>query len=198
MAAMRMDDPQVQKKQRVLANASFKAFNSVATTFLKELCRLYPTDSTIRLLMKEMEKVSEDRSKISVPATLFFKELRKPAKRFMDNSTCTYADLLAEHAVEAFKDPIPVMILQGIGLSTKWAEMSPDMRVAIWAYVDRLLHLSAQAVFSNNAASSQMNDLTHAVVTAVAKNPSAAQNPQEIMHDPEVQRAADHVVNSMK
>jgi hypothetical protein len=189
------DDPKVQRKQKVTARASFLAFNAVATRLLSDMARIYPTDATIRLLSKEMEKIAADKSKLKMGALVFFREIRKPAAR-EDGSACQYIDLLAAHSPNAFNEPIPVSVLQGAGLASKWKDMEPELRDAMWTYVDRLVHLSAQAVFSSSNATEEMNTLSRAVVTAAMVG--HGNTPQELMSNPGVQSAASKFVNTVK
>lgn len=189
------DNPEVKRKQKITATASFKAFNAVARRLLEDLKRIYPTDATIRLLSTEMDKITNDKSKMKIGALNFFKEIRKPATR-SDGTDCQYVDLLAEHSDDAYREPIPVLILQGIGLATKWKAMEPAMRNALWEYVDRLIRLSAQAVFSGSHAVSEMNKLSRAVVTAAMSG--HGDSPQELIENVLVQKAANEFIDSVK
>jgi hypothetical protein len=189
------DDPKVQRKQKVTARASFLAFNAVAARLLSDLARIYPMDATVRLLSKEVEKIATDKSKMKMGALVFFREIRKPAAR-EDGSACQYIDLLAAHSPGAFVDPIPVTVLQGAGLAAKWKEMEPEFREAMWAYVDRLVHLSAQAVFSSSKATDEMNSLSRAVITAAMAG--HGNTPQDLMSNPGVHNAAAKFVNTVK
>jgi precorrin-3B methylase len=70
--------------------------------------------------------------------------------------------------------------------------MSPELRNALWEYLDRLVHLSAQAMFSNSTATDEMNRLSRAVVGAsmAGQGKSAV----ELSGDPSVQKAADDLI----
>lgn len=189
------DDPMVQRKQRVVAKASFMAFNSLAIRLLNELARIYPTDTVVRLLSKEMEKIVADKSKYKVGALVFFRDIRAEVVK-EDGTRCQFADLLAAHSADAFKDPIPVKILQEAGISAKWAKMEPELQAAMWEYIDRLVNLSAQAVFSSSKAKEEMNALSRAVMTAAMVG--KGNSPQELLSNPNVQAAAGNFVSTVK
>ena len=190
------DDPRIQQKQKITANASFNAFNAVATRLLSDLARIYPTDSTIRLLATELCKLAANKSRYKTGALVFFREIRKPSQR-VDGSACFYMDLLAAHADYAFTvDPIPVTVLQTAGLSEKWKEMSPELKQGIWEFVDRLIHLSAQAVICSSTATAEMNSLSRAIVGATVAG--HGDTPQALMDDSAVKIAADAFVDSIK
>jgi hypothetical protein len=189
------DDPKVQRKQRVTAKASFMAFNAVAARLLSDMARIYPTDSTIRLFANEIEKITADKSKMKVGALVFFREIRKPATR-EDGSACQYIDLLVAHSPRAFAEPIPVAILSGTGMASKWDKMGPELQAAMWEYVDRLVKLSAQAVFSSSTATEEMNSLSRAVVTAAMAG--RGNTPQDLMGNAGVQSAAARFVSTVK
>lgn len=189
------DDPKVQRKQKITARASFAAFNAVASRLLSDLARIYPTDATVRLLSKEMEKIAADKTKTKIGALAFFREIRKPAVK-ADGSACQYIDLLVAHQESAFDDPIPVMVLQGAGLADKWKDMEPEFKEAMWAYVDRLVHLGAQAVFSSSHATNEMNQLSRAVVSAACAG--QGNSPQELVNNASVQAAAAKFVSTVK
>ena len=71
-------DPRVRKQQAMTASASFKAFNAVAGRLIADLLRLHPTDSILRFMHGELEKLSKDKQKFRTPSLVFFKEIRKP------------------------------------------------------------------------------------------------------------------------
>jgi hypothetical protein len=187
-------DPNVKRQQRVTANASFKAFNAVANRLLEDLMRMFPKDVTLNFLVKECRLYAEDKQKFRVPASGFFREVRKPATG-SDGEACQYVDLLVNHDVKAFDDPIPVMVLQGAGLAAKWQRMDEGARAALWAYIDRLVRLSAQAIFSSSTSVSEMNELSRAVVSAAVDAKSG--DPKAIAADPKVQQAAEKFVESI-
>lgn len=188
------NDPRVQRRQKVTARASFSAFNAVATRLLGDMARIYPTDATVRFLASEMAKISADKSKVRLGALLFFREIRKPVTRD-DGSECQYIDLLVSHSPKAFDSPIPVAILQAAGFSSKWKDMDAEFKEAIWEYVDRLVHLSAQAVFSSSQATEEMNALSRAVVSAAIAGHGSS--PHELMSDSQVQTAASKFVSTV-
>ena len=185
------DDHRIRQKQKITASASFKAFNSVATRLLGELSRIFPEDVCIRTVSTELQKISTDRKMTKVGASAFFREIRNPSQRD-DGSACQYVDLLVAHSDRAFAEPIPVGILQESRFADKWKDMSPELRNALWEYLDRLVHLSAQAMFSNSTATDEMNRLSRAVVGAsmAGQGKSAV----ELSGDPGVQKAADDLI----
>lgn len=189
------DDPQVQRRQKVTASASFKAFNSVAHRLLADLARIYPQDATVRLLSGELVKVAADKSKTKIGALAFFREVRKPAKR-EDGSECQYVDLLVSHSEQAFVDPIPVQVLSATGIAEKWKTMSPELRAALWEYVDRLVRLSAQAVFSSSTSVDEMNKLARSVIGATTSG--RAKSAADLAKDEKVVAAANEFVDSIK
>lgn len=189
------DDPRVKRRQKIQASASFKAFNAVAHRLLGDLARIYPQDATVRLLSTELGKICADKARAKTAALAFFREVRKPAKK-ADGGDCQYVDLLANHSEEAFREPIPVTVLHMAGISDKWSTMPEEMRDAIWEYVDRLIRLSAQAVFSSSGAVEEMNKLGRAVVGAAASGRGIT--PQDLVADESVRVAADEFVTSIK
>jgi hypothetical protein len=66
----------------------------------------------------------------------------------------------------------------------------------MWAYVDRLVHLSAQAVFSSSTATDEMNGLSRAV--AMAAMTGHGTTPQELISNQGVQSAAAKFVSTVK
>jgi hypothetical protein len=189
------DDPKMVHKQRVMAKASFSAFNAVATRLVADLARIYPKDMVIRMMAGELEAISKDRKKVKLGAANFFREIRQPSQR-EGGAACQYADLLVAHSDLAFADPIPVMVLREAGMAAKWQEMGPELKTALWAYIDRLVHLSAQAMFSNSTATEEMNSLGRAVVGAAVAGHGRSSD--ELARDPAVQKTANAFVESIK
>jgi hypothetical protein len=191
------DDPAIVKRQKITASASFKAFNVVANRLLEELTRIYPKDVFIRFVSEELKKVSTSKNNAQhkAGALFFFHEIRTPTQR-EDGSACQYVDLLVAHSEHAFDDPIPVFILQNAKMSEKWKAMPPDLKVGIWQYIDRLTHLSAQAVFSSSRSTVEMNELSRAVVRAAMDG--TGNSPQDIVNNLTVQKAAEKFVNTIK
>lgn len=189
-------DPQVRRKQQITARASFKAFNAVAKTLLEGLRRLFPNDSTLRLINNEfMGYIDPERKppQFKTPALNFFREMRKPFKD-ADGTACEYIDMLSKHDEFAFIDP-PVMMLKGIGMANKWKVMSEAERKWCWEYLDQLIHLSAQAVYSSSNAVEEMNALSRSVVNAAIAGKS---NPEQMVRDPRVREAASTFVDTIK
>jgi hypothetical protein len=186
-------DPRVQRRQKLAANASFKAFNAVASRFLGDLLRMYPDDVLLKTICKTLKDFSEDKQQFRVPGLTFFREIRKA-----NVGKCGYVDLLVNHDPKAFDDPIPVQILQTAGLSSKWASTDEQVRKDIWEYVDRLVRLSAQAVFSASDSVSEMNDLSRSIVMAAKDAGGAIGDPRDLASDPRVQLAANKFVESIK
>lgn len=189
------NNPGVIRKQKVMASASFKSFNAVASRLMAELSRIYPNDAFVKIISNELSRIEKDKRSVRTGATLFFQEIRKQARR-RDGSVCQYVDLLSEHSDDAFAKPIPVDILDKTGLSEKWAKMDVELKNAFWEYVDRLVHLSAQAVFSNSSAKDEMNELSRAVVGAAISG--QCPTPQDLVSDPKVREAADKFVDTVK
>jgi hypothetical protein len=188
------DDPGMKRKKKITAIASFKAFNVVTTRLLGDLSRIYPDDLAMRLVTAELTKVVSDPKNTKLAALMFFKEIRKGFNR-ADGSPCMYLDLLAEHSDAAFTGASPVTVLDGIGMQSKWSSMEPELKDAIWAYIDRLIHLSAQAVFSSSNATNEMNALSRAVVGAAVTG--HGNSPTELVEDPKVRAAAEKFVDTI-
>lgn len=189
------NDPQVKKHQKITARASFKAFNSVAKIFLEQMTKLYPTDKILRTIKNKFDEMTADTSKLKVPSLAFFREIRNKTVN-KKGEACEYVDLLVAHDEKAFEDPIPVSVLNGAGLSSKWKDMSEELRGGIWEYMDRLVRLSTQAVFSNSNSVGEMNELSRAVILAAASG--KAQSPKDLVEDPRVHQAADKFVETIK
>jgi len=189
-------DPQVRRKQQITAKASFKAFNAVAKILLEGLKRLFPNDAVLRLISKEFMDMIDPEKKppqIKTPALNFFREMRKPFKD-ASGEDCQYIDLLAKHDEFAFKDS-PVVMLRGINMAGKWKIMSEAERVWCWEYLDKLIHLSAQAVYSSSHAVEEMNALSRSVVVAAT---SGKNTPEQMVSDPRVKSAASAFVDTIK
>ena len=188
------DDPSVRSKQRITARASYKAFNCVANRLVSDLLRLFPTDATLRFIVSEFSKLAEDKTKFQIPARTFFREIRKD-KELGEGKTRQFVDLLVEHDESAFDEPVPVMIISGIGLGKKWKTMDDETKQGVWQYVDRLVHLSAQAVFSGSSNFMEKNELSRAIVNAAISGKTA---PEQIATDPLVVKNANTFVDSLK
>ncbi len=188
------NDPEIRKQQRVTANASYKAFNAVAGRLLGELRKLYPEDVVIRFLTKELDTIVAQKDKIRVPAINFFKEIRKDA---VDSTgqKCNYIDLLMSHDDSAFRDPVPIAMLQSIGIAEKAKNMGEDTKNVLWEYMDRLVRLSAQAVFSSAEPTDEMNELGRAVISAAM---SGKKGVEDIASDPAVGQAAERFLKTVK
>lgn len=189
-------NPAARRKQETMARVSYKAFNSVAGLLLKDLSRIFPSDATLRLISGKFGEVCDDKAKYTVPAGAFFGELRKKTVRVDPESgrELEYIDLLVRHDEKAFEDPIPVAMLQGIGLAKKWNSMDPELRQAVWVYVDKLVKLSSQAVMYNSHAFDQKNALGRAAINAaLAGHTSEA----ALASDPAVSACAQEFVDSL-
>ena len=190
------NDPQVRRKQQIMAKASFKAFNAVAKVMLDGLKRLFPNDATLRLITNEFMGLIDPERKplqIKTPALNFFREMRKPYTK-ADGQECQYIDLIAAHDERAFENP-PVAILRGIGMAAKWQMMSEESRKWCWDYLDQLIHLSAQARFSSSGAVDEMNTLSRTIVNAAISGKST---PEKMVSDPAVKAAATAFVDTLK
>lgn len=189
-------DPQVRRKQQITARASFKAFNAVAKVMLEGLKKLYPSDPTLRLISNEFAEMIDPERKplqIKTPALNFFREMRKPYRN-SSGEECQYIELLAKHDEFAFEDP-PVSILKGMRMSSKWKTMSEQEKAWCWEYLDRLIQLSAQAVYNGSSAVDEMNALSRTVVTAALAGKST---PEQMVEDPSVKEAASAFVDTIK
>jgi len=190
------NDPQVRRKQQITARASFKAFNAVAKIMIEGLKRLFPNDATLRLISNEfLEMINPEKRppQIKTPALNFFREMRKPYKD-AKGEACDYIDLLAKHDDFAFEDP-PVLMLKGMGMSGKWKIMTEAERKWCWEYLDQLIHLSAQAMYSSSRSVEEMNELSRSVVHAAM---SGKNSPEQMVSDPKVKEAATAFVNTIK
>ena len=188
------NDPTIRRKQQVTASASFKAFNAVCQRLLVDLSRIFPGDATLRFIVGEFDTLSKDKQKYKVPALSFFREIRKP-KKMADGTDVPFVDLLVNKDERAFKEPIPIFMLAGIGLHTKWAGMDEPLRRAVWEYVGRLVHLSAQAVFSSSRNIEEMNKLSRSIVSAAMTGKTG---PEELLMDQTVVADAEKFVESIK
>jgi hypothetical protein len=185
----------MKRKKKITASASFKAFNAVTNRLLGDLTRIYPDDIAMRLIITELSRVVSDPKNTKLAALMFFREIRRASHR-ADGSPCMYIDLLAEHSDIAFLSATPVVtVLDGIGMQTKWSSMGPELKDAIWKYIDRLVHLSAQAVFSSSNATDEMNDLSRAVIGAAVTG--HGRSPAELAEDPKVRVAAEKFVDTI-
>jgi hypothetical protein len=193
------NDSRVLDRKRMMSRASYKAFNAVAKKFLEHLLRLFPDDPTLRFILQEYTKVSSDRAAYKQPAAAFFREIRKKvplsnygppkpgAPAYGGRAEVEYADMLMEKDERALEEPVPVAVLRGIRLPAKWKTMDAEMRSDVWKYVERLVRLASQAVFSGSSALDEMNDLSRAALKAVIAGKT---EPADMVADPAVAAAA--------
>ena len=199
-------DSKMRTQQRLVAKAAFQAFNQVALTLLETIARLHPTDVTLRTIRAELDKAVGKDKRTRVPALTFFREVRKDVTQ-PDGTTCPYIDLLVARDDRAFADPIPVGVLNGIGLGAKWSDLSADCRAQIWEYVQRLVDLSVKAVFNGTAPPGEANKLSQAILVAAVKGKAdgslagvanAEQALRRLAQDEGVRSAASSFVAAVK
>ena len=57
------DDHRIRQKQKIMATASFKAFNSVAVRLLGELTRIFPEDMCIRVVLNPIRSEPQEHNR---------------------------------------------------------------------------------------------------------------------------------------
>ena len=188
-------DPRARRKLDQTSRLASKAFNLAAEKLLKELVRMYPGDPIVKFLHESLAKYMADGVRYYVPAANFFREVRNTTV-LPDGRAIPYVDLLAYHDEQAFAEPIPVTVLRGAGMSEKWKIMGQVQRDALWVYVDRLVELSAKAVFSNKQQREHMDELSDAVIGAVASvAPGKQLDITSIVRDKAVQERAKTLIS---
>jgi hypothetical protein len=187
------NDPKVIHTKQTIANAAFKAFNAVACRLLSELIRLYPSEAMIRMMLKELMELKESRDskKWKMPATIFFKQIRQKVP--MSDQEVEYCDILLRHDETALRDDMPIKILSIVGLKSKYQEMSEENRKNVWQFIDRLIELSAKAVFSNSDNIDDMNNMSRAILAAASQG---KRDLTSIATDPGVEKSTQQFISA--
>lgn len=191
------DDPRVKEAQRVESNANFKAFNAITGVLLKNLAMKFPAEPIILFFQKELTELSKSPTKWRIPASSFFTQVHV-LTRYKNEQTgkpIPYVDLLIEKDPRAMEEPIPIAILNAIGLSKKFNSLPKKDQDIIWDYLIRMVKTCATAVTSNQRDSEAKNELGAAIMVAVAEG---KKSPEEIITDSGVEQTARAVLDRIK
>jgi len=123
-----------------------KCFNRVATSFFRELAKIFPTDAKLQFLSSELLRMSSDKTKDRIPGIKFFHNMNSVA---LDNITVGEMIMTKDDRLFSEDSKVTIPQLEILNFKQKWKVLCDENKCVVWGYLERMAKLSAQVFVTN-------------------------------------------------
>ncbi|MDR3542365.1 MAG: hypothetical protein P4L69_15600 [Desulfosporosinus sp.] len=162
----------------------YKIFNSNARAFMRQLDIIFPHETNLVFIKKELEQYSaKECKKPDVPALRFYKSMSiKTGIKGPNGVELLLGDMILNHDERLFAEDSTVTIpeLSAIDLKAKWKVLDDENRETIWAYLEKMAKVSCKVASLRSLAQGQLDDIANQVRAINDKLPAGMSEEDKI------------------